>query len=367
MKKRLFCLLICLCMIFSAFPFVSATDVPTEEEAYSRILTAKANYPHGKSWTNGNYYSWKGGDGGASGCMGFAYLISDIAFGDLPARTIYPQSGKPITISDLRVGDILRLPGHSVVVLEKHSDYILTVEGNYQRKVYWGRKISAAKVKNADYYTTRYPEGYAAPAPQMLAEVTQPQIKSVAVVVNGETLQFTDIDGHWAIDNIKVCLSSGLLGGSGTASDMHFNPNGKVTRAQVVTALYRAKGSPEVSASPVFDDLTEDWYKVPVVWATENGIVNGTGDRKFSPDSEMTREAIVTVMHRFAKKPRGKAEIYGFSDSGEVSEYSWDAFSWAVGEGIISGSGNCLNPKGNATRAEFSTMIVRLSTALAKA
>ena len=160
MRKFVICLLAVLCVGLCT---AAAANMPTEEEAYQKIIAMKSQFPEGRTWTNSHRYDWNGGSYGAGGCMGFAFRMSDAAFGNLPARDIYPTSGKPITISDLRVGDILRLPGHSVVVLEKHSDHIIITEGNYQRKVHWGRKISAAKVKTANYYTTRYPVGYTEP------------------------------------------------------------------------------------------------------------------------------------------------------------------------------------------------------------
>ena len=167
MRKFIICLIMILCL--SCFLLTAhAAEVPSEAEVYQKIISMKSQYPEGKSWTNSTRYNWKGGPYGAGGCMGFAFLMSDSAFGTLPARDIYPTGGNPITISQLRVGDILRLPGHSVVVLEKHPDHIIITEGNYQRRVHWGRKITAAQVKKANYYTTRYPVGYTEPATKRL-------------------------------------------------------------------------------------------------------------------------------------------------------------------------------------------------------
>ncbi len=366
MKKILLCFVLCICFVIPFMGIASAEDVPTEAEVYNRIVAVKARYPHGTRWTNANYYAWKGGKGGASGCMGFAYLISDAAFGNLPARTIYPKSGDPITISDLRVGDILRLPGHSVVVLEKYSDHILTVEGNYQSKVYWGRWISASQVSRANYYTTRYPVGYTGETKALAPAPAEAKVVKTPVAVKGKIMQFTDIDGHWAIAHIKSCLTTGLLSGSGTEDNMKFNPDDTVTRAQVITALYRAKGSPEVTAEPVFSDLTEDWHKKPIAWASSQGIVNGVSGDVFAPYAEMTREAIITVMYRFANSPEVTADITVFSDYSEISEYSRAAFSWAVKEEIVGGSNNRLNPRGYATRGELSAMLIRLSYAMSR-
>ncbi|MBQ8003766.1 MAG: S-layer homology domain-containing protein [Oscillospiraceae bacterium] len=368
MRKILVGVILALCL-FCGLVTAGAVNVPTEAEAYQKITAMKSQYPEGKTWTNGSYYSWKGGSYGAGGCMGFAFLMSDAAFGTLPARDIYPSSGNPITISKLRVGDILRLPGHSVVVLEKHSGHIIVTEGNYQRKVHWGRKISAAQVKRANYYTTRYPVGYtetkANPAPAAPA-VKEPE--KIAVTVNGTTYQVVDIASHWAREHIKSCLTSSLLSASGEASYAYFMPNDSATRAQVVTALYRAKGSPKPSYSSSFTDVPADCYYADAVsWASQNGIVTGVTDTTFAPDAEVTREQLAVIMYRFAGGTETDGELSVYADCGNISSFAENAVLWAVKNNIISGKNGLLLPQGKTTRAEFATMIVRFSMSLAKA
>lgn len=358
MKKKLICLLLALC-VFGGLVSASAADVPTEAEAYSKIVAMKSKYPEGTWWSWGNYYSWNGGSYGASACMGFAYLLSDAAFGSLPARSIYPKSGDPITISDLRVGDIIRLPGHSAVVLTKAADHITIAEGNYECRVHWGRKISAAQVKRATYYTTRYPVGYTEP------KVSEP--KKVSVVSGGVTYQIADISGHWAQEHIKACLTSGLLSVTGDASCSYFKPNDNATRAQVVTALYRAKGSPAPKADNSFADVTESWYRDAVSWASESGIVSGVTATSFAPDAYVTREQLATIMHRFAGGESIEADFSAYADAKNVSDYAKDGMAWAVKNNIISGKNGLLIPQGYTTRAEFATMIVRFSMALTRA
>lgn len=364
MKKTIICVISLLVLLCAGLAVSAASEVPTEAEAYQRIIAMKKSYPHGMRWTNANYATWKGGPHGASGCMGFAFKMSDAAFGDLPARDIYPQKGKPITISDLRVGDILRLPGHSVVVLEKHSDHIIITEGNYQRSVYWGRKISASKVKSANYYTTRYPAGYTEPKPQ--AQIL-PAIKKVAVTAGNTTYQIADIDGHWAQEHIKACVSSALMTPHGDANNAYFKPNVNITRAEVVTALYRAKGSPKVTAVNSFTDVTEKWSQDAISWAAENGIVTGVTSTSFAPNAEVTREQLAVIMYRFAGAGSAFGEISGFADCKDISSFAETAVRWAVGQSIISGKNGCLLPKGKTTRAEFATMMVRFSMAMARA
>ncbi len=126
----------------------------TEEQAYNAMIALKSKYPEGTTWTNSNSYAWKGGIYSVGyGCAGFAFMLSDAAFGDLPARREAPS------FDTIRVGDIIRVQGnyHSVIVLEKHSNYVVIAEGNYNSSVHWGRTLSASEVNNAEYILTRYP------------------------------------------------------------------------------------------------------------------------------------------------------------------------------------------------------------------
>lgn len=365
MRKFFIGAIIALCL-FCGLSCAVAADVPTEAEAYQKIVAMKNQYPEGKIWTNATRYNWKGGSYGAGGCMGFAFLMSDAAFGTLPARDIYPSSGNPITISMLRVGDILRLPGHSVVVLEKHSDHIIITEGNYQRSVHWGRRITAAQVKKANYYTTRYPIGYTEPA--ATTQTAQNEPEKVSVTVNGVTYQIVDIASHWAREHIKACLTSSLLSASGDASYAYFLPNASATRAQVVTALYRAKGSPKPAYSSSFSDVADDCYYADAVsWASQNGIVTGVTDTSFAPDAEVTREQLAVIMYRFANATKTEGNLSAYTDSANVSSFAEKAVVWAVKNNIISGKNGLLLPQGKTSRAEFATMIVRFSMSLAKA
>ncbi len=129
----------------------------TEEQVYQAIISMKSKYPEGMTWTNDNFYRWKGGIyTGGFGCAGFAFLLSDAAFGNLPARTHY-------NFKNLRVGDILRMDnewgGHSVVILSVGKDGAVVAEGNYNSSIHWGRKISFKEIQSTGAYVmTRYPE-----------------------------------------------------------------------------------------------------------------------------------------------------------------------------------------------------------------
>lgn len=160
MKKIIFSFVLLMSMILIATPKASAAGVPTEQEVYQSLMAMKEEYPQGSPWTSANQYGWNGGGyGKARGCMAFAHMMSDAAFGTLPARQI-----TSFTIEDVRVGDVLRNSwnSHSVIVTEVHEDYVVIAEGNWNYKVNYERTWSAAEVAAACYMLTRYPEGVVA-------------------------------------------------------------------------------------------------------------------------------------------------------------------------------------------------------------
>ncbi|MBR5093907.1 MAG: dockerin type I repeat-containing protein [Oscillospiraceae bacterium] len=126
----------------------------TETGVYNAMLAMKADFPEGMHWTNDDFYAWYGGIFyGGYGCAGFVFLLSDAAFGKLPARRALVDYEK------LRVGDILRVNGdtHSVIVLEVHPDHVVIAEGNYNASIHWGRTMTRDEVEQADYMMTRWP------------------------------------------------------------------------------------------------------------------------------------------------------------------------------------------------------------------
>ncbi len=131
----------------------SGYSTVSPEEAYERMLAMEDAYPSGTSWTNANTYAWTAG-----GCMGFAHMISDAAFGNASFRTI-ENDGSGNMYDKIKVGDVVRTDynSHSVIVLEKNSDHIVVAEGNWGGQVLWGRTISKEKI-NSDcaYIETRY-------------------------------------------------------------------------------------------------------------------------------------------------------------------------------------------------------------------
>ena len=130
---------------YKAVPLDSST-------VYNAMIELQSSYPEGTPWTNDYYYGWHGGIySGGFGCVGFAFMLSDAAFGSARARIYYDASS-------VRVGDIVRINGdtHSVIVLEVRSDSVIVAEGNFNYSVHWGREISMDSLANADYFITRY-------------------------------------------------------------------------------------------------------------------------------------------------------------------------------------------------------------------
>ncbi len=129
--------------------------VPTEEAAYEKMIALKEQYPEGMAWTNGNVYAWNGGIYSRGyGCVGFAFILSDTAFGNLPAR-------KHTDFNNIQVGDIVRINNdtHSVIILSIDDTNVTLAEGNYNSSIHWGRMFTLEHIKAVgDYIITRYPE-----------------------------------------------------------------------------------------------------------------------------------------------------------------------------------------------------------------
>lgn len=178
-----------------------------------------------------------------------------------------------------------------------------------------------------------------------------------------DPIAFTDVgENDWFYENVKYVVENKLMNG---ISEDEFAPNNTLTRAMLVTVLYRHAGEPAVNKGIPFSDVDMDaWYANAVSWAKQNGIVNGVSETDFAPDANITREQIATIMFRYAQCKGMDVltleENLHFSDANEISEYAVSAINWAVGTGLINGkSATTLNPKDNATRAEIATILQR--------
>ena len=168
---------------------------------------------------------------------------------------------------------------------------------------------------------------------------------------------FSDCKDEWYHEAVDYAVANGLMNGVGEGK---FDPSGSMTRAMIVTVLYRAAGSPEVAEPSTFTDVPEgQWYSDAIAWAQDNGIVNGISETEFAPMANVTREQIAAILWRYVGSPEAEADLSSFKDVGSISGYAVDAITWAVSEGILNGDNGNLKPVANATRAEFACIIMR--------
>lgn len=175
---------------------------------------------------------------------------------------------------------------------------------------------------------------------------------------------FSDVNARtcsWAANAVDFMNEYGLVKGTGTST---FGWKGSMTRGDFVLILYRNAGSPSVYgvSNPFTDVKSTDYYYEAVLWAYRNNVVNGTSTTTFGPKGKITREQIASILWRLAGKPVYSASLRSYTDYASVSDYAYDAMSWAVGSGYVKGSGAKLSPKNNATRAEVAVMLHRYLT-----
>ena len=241
-----------------------------------------------------------------------------------------------------------------------------------------GEKYYTNSASQGDYHvsTLSYlPDaGYMGQATIPVTYITAAGIETTGVIkisvsTKTDSAQFKDVTrsnvGTWAADAVDFAYHFGLVSG---VSKTEFAPNSPMTRAQLVTVLYRAAGSPSVTVSTNFEDLdVGSYYYSAVVWANVNGIVNGTSDTTFSPDSRLTRQQLAAILYRYARAFGGDTSYTGnlshFTDRRQVDTYAVTPMTWAVSHEIISGtSDTTLSPLSTATRAQVVVILHRYLT-----
>lgn len=370
MKKAL-SIVLTACLLLGILPLsvpASAATL-TEEEVYQRIIEMKSQYPDGTPWSNSNSYVWKipdehGYKVTGNGCAGFAFLLSDAAFGTLPVRKL-----TDFKYEDVKVGNILRLNGdsHSVVVLKVNSDGVNIAEGNFtyygkynnQPVVYWNRTLTKNEVLNSDYMYDRYPtEDSSSSTPTATPEPTPTPVAG-----------FQDVSSSaWYAESVEYAVDRGIIRGE---TPTRFNPEGSTNRAMLVTILYRMEGEPAVSSGGTgFSDVSlNQYYTDAVKWAASNGIVMGHNG-KYNPTGILTRQDFATMLYRYAEYKNydytQTADLSGFRDAGKISSYAKDAMSWANAVGLVTGTNpTTIDPLGTATRAQAATLYQRFNEKVA--
>ncbi len=193
---------------------------------------------------------------------------------------------------------------------------------------------------------------------------------SVTVTVaDGTTLKFVDNSkdfddvsrGDWFNDAVDFASSHELFSGT---SETTFTPNATMTRGMLAMVLHNLQHNPEAEAPADFNDVSSQYFAKAVAWAAGEGIISGYGDGQFGPNDSITREQLAVMLYRFAGSPGANGPALTNKDAGDVSGYAAPAMRWAVENGIISGdTDGRLNPKGDATRAQVASMMMRFCKA----
>lgn len=200
------------------------------------------------------------------------------------------------------------------------------------------------------------------------ADPIDPIIPILPGIIGGNTgsnikLPFGDVTvSDWFYDDVRYVYANGIM--DGTSSD-RFAPNAPLTRAMIVTILYRMDGSPAMSGASDFKDVDSNkWFAKAVAWAAANGIVNGYGSGLFGPNDPVTREQLAAILYRYTAYCKASTTMNGdnlasFTDLSTVSGYALESMNWAVGEKLLKGANSKLDPKANATRAQVAAIIHR--------
>ena len=186
---------------------------------------------------------------------------------------------------------------------------------------------------------------------------------NVYVRFSGSGLPFADVpSGSWYYDDVAYVYDTGLMTGLTATA---FGPNLSTTRGMIVTILWRMENEPAARHGCPFADVRRgSYYEQAIAWASENGIVTGFDASTFAPDRAITREQLAAILFRFAAY-RGmdavtlRENLSSFQDQAAISAYAVSALNWAVGEGLMQGTGDKLEPTGSATRAQVAAMLRR--------
>lgn len=322
--------------------------------------------------------------GGKTGMYRIPDSVTYIDFYAFYGCTSLKQVTIPDSVTSIDEGAFQNCSGLENVTIGSSVKYIRTrvFEGCASLKTIYFRG-NAPKMEVYAYYsdsnrdgafldviaTAYYPEHATGWEEVIAKDYTGPDGKLTWVTYNPSVTTkpvneiFSDIPANaWYIPYVQYAYDNGLMSGT---SDTTFEPNSPLTRAMVAQILYAHAGKPEVTGASPFTDVANSkaWYYNAVVWANQNGIVNGYDDNTFRPMTNVTREQLAVMLYAHAGKPEATGSLSGFADAGQVHSWAEKAMLWANQNGIISGSESngkrYLKPQGNATRAEAATMLTQ--------
>ena len=198
-------------------------------------------------------------------------------------------------------------------------------------------------------------------------------VKASFAPITAGDLPFIDVPaGAWYEDGVRYVYQNGLMAGTSATT---FGPDVTTTRGMIATILWRLEGSPQVDYAMAFDDVAANsWYAEAIRWAASEGIVGGYGNGLFGTNDPITREQFAAMLYRFAQEQGydvsigENTNILSYTDVADLSEYAISAMQWAVGAGIINGTGDgsTLSPQGQATRAQVAVILTRYCENVAK-
>lgn len=286
-----------------------------------------------QSWKHDNVYYFYMPDSDVNLYVDFTEAVSEhivyvdrAANGSLKADTTWAADGQIVYVT--------ATPDTGYVL---SSLFVKTAKGD-QLKVYEAKKTGTYYFYMPDQYVTV--SAYFAPA--------------------ASALPFNDVAyKSWYYDAVKFVYDKGIMDG---VSYYKFAPDATITRGMVVTMLWRMAGEPYEAAAGFTDVAAGRYYTTAVAWAAKNGIVEGMTATTFAPDQAITREQLASILYRYAKwlgfSGYG-SDISGYTDAGKVSSYAYDAMSWAVRSGVVTGtSARVLDPQGTASRAAAAQMFM---------
>lgn len=359
---------------------------PTGEPSYTKIMSggkmlADAQLGIGTITPAGGTIIWVDGDGNELPAdtteakpfvsYGWCYIPADTTNYNLLTGTLVPCEYKAVpelALYDVNVaqseGGTVTASCHQAAAGTTVSLTVTAAEGYMLKSVSvqdkTGRELAVAALGNGRYSFTM---------PNSSVSVSATFSGEAATPDTPVTGAFTDVPaGSWYYDAVYAAVEAGLFNGT---SDTTFAPDTAMTRAMLVTVLWRMSGEPAAEAPCGFTDVVKnEWYEKAIDWASAESIVNGVGDNLFAPNNSISREQLATILFRYAQKcgldTSARADLSSFTDVGAVSVYAQDAMSWAVSVGLISGVGNGqLDPTGAATRAQVATILLRFQSVYA--
>ncbi len=257
---------------------------------------------------------------------------------DLTAETTRIQAGDTLTITDVGQTNFTKLLDWSV------SDPTIAEIVEMTNET--------VTIRGLSHGTVTVCGGFGDTVESIEIQVTDPAFEALRT-------KFVDVPGHWAEEDMLEAVYRGLFKG---VDDTHFAPNANLTRAELVTVLYRMAGEPSVDGleHPFADVPADTWYTDAVIWAYHEGVVNGISETAFAPGADITREQIAAILYRYAGAEAAEDALAGYADADKVSDWAYDAMNWAVSAGLINGiTETTLAPQNSATRAQIATILMR--------